>query len=186
MRYWIAGVGMLLALSRLQAAAGPPSYRLDSWTTANGLPSNTISALRQTRDGYLWLATDNGYEGTLSRDTEMNLYRIAQEALNNLMKHAEATTVHVALKQEGPKVRLTIADSGVGFAPGAAAYTRDGDGPGFGLTSIAARVRLLRGTLIIRSSPGQGTTVEVVLDSGVEPGRVVQRPGKPADKAGAT
>ena len=50
----------MLALSlRLQAASGVPSYRLDSWTTANGLPSNTISASHQTRDGYLWLATDN-------------------------------------------------------------------------------------------------------------------------------
>ncbi len=60
------------------------------------------------------------YDGTLSGDTEINLYRIAQEALNNVMKHAQATTLHVALKQEGAKVRLTIADNGVGFAPDAA------------------------------------------------------------------
>ena len=61
MRSWIAGVGVVLACSlRLQAASPLPSYRLDYWTTANGLPSNTISALQQTRDGYLWLATDNG------------------------------------------------------------------------------------------------------------------------------
>ena len=104
-------------------------------------------------------------DGVLARDTEMNLYRIAQEALNNVMKHAQATTLHVALKQEGARVRLTIADNGVGFAPDAAARTRHGDGPGFGLTSIGERVRLLRGTLTIRSAPGQGTTVDVVLDS---------------------
>jgi ligand-binding sensor domain-containing protein len=60
-RSWIAGVGVVLACSlRPQAASILPSYRLDYWTTANGLPSNTISALHQTRDGYLWLATDNG------------------------------------------------------------------------------------------------------------------------------
>ena len=105
------------------------------------------------------------YDGGLARDTEMNLYRIAQEALNNVMKHAQATTLHVALKREGAKVLLTIADNGVGFAPDAAARTRDGDGPGFGLTSISERVRLLRGTLTIRSTPGQGTMVEVALDS---------------------
>jgi signal transduction histidine kinase len=104
-------------------------------------------------------------DGTLSRDIEMSLYRIAQEAVNNAMKHAQATTLHVALKQEGAKVRLTIADNGVGFAADAATRAPEGGGPGFGLTSIAERVRLLHGTLTVRSSPGQGTTVEVVLDS---------------------
>ena len=71
----------------------------------------------------------------------------------------------MALKQEGARIRLTIFDNGVGFAPDAAARTRHGDGPGFGLMSIAERVRLLRGMLTIRSSPGHGTTVGVVLDS---------------------
>jgi signal transduction histidine kinase len=70
----------------------------------------------------------------------------------------------VTLKQEGGKVRLTIADNGVGFAADRAAHIRQGDGHGFGLTGIAERVRLLRGTLAVRSSPGQGTTVDVVLD----------------------
>ena len=104
------------------------------------------------------------YNGGLSRDTEMNLYRIVQEALNNVMKHAQASTVHVALRQEGASVRLTVVDNGVGFAPDAV-RAREGDGPGFGLTGIAERVRLLRGTLTVRSSPGQGTTVDVLLDS---------------------
>jgi signal transduction histidine kinase len=105
------------------------------------------------------------YDGALARDTEMNLYRIAQEALNNVMKHAQATTLHVALTQEAARVRLTIVDDGVGFAPDAAARTRTGVGPGFGLTSIGERVRLLRGRLTIRSTPGQGTTVDVALDT---------------------
>ena len=61
MRSWIAGLPVLLTLSLpLLAASGSPSFQLDTWTTASGLPSNTISALRQTKDGYLWLATDNG------------------------------------------------------------------------------------------------------------------------------
>ena len=61
MRWRFAGLGVLLALSmQLQAASVFPSFQLDSWTTADGLPSNTITAVRQTRDGYLWLATDNG------------------------------------------------------------------------------------------------------------------------------
>jgi signal transduction histidine kinase/ligand-binding sensor domain-containing protein len=124
------------------------------------------------------------YDGTLPGDTEINLYRIAQEALNNVMKHAQATTLHVALKQEGARVRLTIADNGAGFAPDAAANTGQGSGPGFGLTSIAERVRLLRGTLTVRSSPGQGTTLEVVLD-GTRPDLAVRQQDQHAGNARA-
>jgi signal transduction histidine kinase len=114
----------------------------------------------------LHITTDLGLaDGALSREAEISLYRIAQEAINNVMKHAQATTLHVALAQEGVRVRLNVADNGVGFAPDAAARTREGHGPGFGLANIAERVRLLRGTLNVRSAPGQGTTVEVVLES---------------------
>ena len=59
----LADRGSRRAAGALRAASGSsalPAFRLDSWTTANGLPSNTISVVRQTRDGYLWLATDNG------------------------------------------------------------------------------------------------------------------------------
>ena len=104
-------------------------------------------------------------EGALARDSELNLYRIAQEALNNVMKHAQATTLNVALKHEGAKVRLTIVDDGAGFAAEATA-TRSA--PGFGLANIAERVRLLRGTLTVRSAPGAGTTLDVVLDGAPE------------------
>jgi signal transduction histidine kinase/ligand-binding sensor domain-containing protein len=100
-------------------------------------------------------------EGALSRDSELNLYRIAQEALNNVMKHARATTLNVVLKHVGAKVRLTIVDNGAGFAAEATA-TRSASG--FGLANIAERVRLLGGTLTVRSAPGAGTTLDVVLD----------------------
>jgi signal transduction histidine kinase/ligand-binding sensor domain-containing protein len=103
-------------------------------------------------------------DGTLSRETEMSLYRIAQEAVNNVLKHAQATTLHVGLKQEGAKVRLTIADNGAGFAADTAARRADGGAEGFGLANITERVRLLRGTLNVRSAPGQGTTVEVEVN----------------------
>ena len=132
-----------------------------------GLAGTLADTIRRVAEvSSISVTTDvDRYDGALSRETTMNLYRIAQEALNNVMKHAQATTLHVALKQEGAKIRLTISDNGVGFAPEAAARTRHGDGAGFGLMSIAQRVRLLGGKLTVRSSPGQGTTVDVVLDS---------------------
>lgn len=100
--------------------------------------------------------------GLLSREAEMTLYRIAQEALNNLIKHAEATEAKVWLRREADGVRLTITDNGKGFHSQAAAAASPGAG-GFGLTNISERVRLLGGSWVIDSAPGQGTSIEVTL-----------------------
>jgi signal transduction histidine kinase/ligand-binding sensor domain-containing protein len=100
-------------------------------------------------------------DGALSRDTELSLYRIAQEALNNVVKHSQASEAQVVLKREGGGVRLIVEDDGRGFDTHA---PPDHSGkPGFGLNGMSERVRLLGGTLSIRSAPGQGTTVETFL-----------------------
>jgi ligand-binding sensor domain-containing protein/signal transduction histidine kinase len=96
--------------------------------------------------------------GALTSEAEMSLYRITQEALNNMVKHSEATEATVALKREGNRVSLTITDDGKGFSTTSASS-------GFGLTGMNERVRLLKGTLDIRSTPGRGTTVEVTMGS---------------------
>lgn len=88
---------------------------------------------------------------------EVALYRIAQEALNNVKRHADARTVRVVLSGAGDQVVLVIADDGVGFdaqAPSASDLS-------FGLTGIRERVRLLGGALTVESRPGGGTTLRV-------------------------
>jgi signal transduction histidine kinase len=104
-------------------------------------------------------------DGSLTRETEMSLYRITQEAINNMVKHSQATEARVSLKREAAGIRLTINDNGRGFNTHTVAST-DGSGTsqtGFGLTGIAERVRLIDGALTIRSAPGQGTTIEAVV-----------------------
>jgi signal transduction histidine kinase len=100
-------------------------------------------------------------DGALSRDTELSLYRIAQEALNNLVKHSQATEARVVLKHEAGSVRLRVGDNGQGFNPHIP--TSQEHPGGFGLNGIAERVRLLGGTLTVHSAPGQGTSIEAVL-----------------------
>jgi signal transduction histidine kinase len=102
-------------------------------------------------------------DGALSRDTELSLYRIAQEALNNMVKHSDAAEAHVSLKRDGAGVRLVVTDDGRGFDTHAVAPQDPGEKPGFGLNGMAERVRLLGGALSIRSAPGKGTTVETLL-----------------------
>jgi signal transduction histidine kinase len=95
-------------------------------------------------------------EGRLPPRVEEGLYRIAQETLNNVLKHARASKVVVSVSQDAEEVRLEIRDDGVGFDPGEARETA-----GMGLSSVDERAVLMGGTLRIESTPGAGTTVLV-------------------------
>jgi PAS domain S-box-containing protein len=94
----------------------------------------------------------------ISADAALCLYRIAQEALQNVAKHSGAKEARVELQRAADCVRMTVADRGRGFdaeAPGAQA--------GLGLVSMQERARLLNGRLQITSQPGAGTTLEVLI-----------------------
>jgi PAS domain S-box-containing protein len=93
---------------------------------------------------------------TLPRDVALCLYRIAQEALRNIAKHAKTTEAYVALVGTDDAIRLSVWDDGVGFDP-AQIHKK----PGLGLASMEERVRLIRGRLSIQSDPGKGTSIEV-------------------------
>jgi signal transduction histidine kinase/ligand-binding sensor domain-containing protein len=91
---------------------------------------------------------------------EQEFFRIAQEALNNALKHAAASAVIVHLRQENGLTIMEIVDDGVGFDPQSLP-----DRGGMGLKSIRERVDHLRGTLEITSNPGDGTRIKVSSDA---------------------
>ncbi|MBL1127447.1 MAG: GAF domain-containing sensor histidine kinase [Chloroflexi bacterium] len=93
----------------------------------------------------------------LPRRLETGLYRLAQEALQNVSRHAQARRAVVELAFRPAEIRLTVADDGVGFDPTAVPPDR------FGLIGMNERVRLLNGRLHLQSAPGEGTHIEVVL-----------------------
>ena len=90
-----------------------------------------------------------------SQEVEINLYRIAQEALNNTYKHAQASRVDVLLERRDGSLVLIVEDQGVGFDPN----DREQAGSGLGLLGMSERAALIGGTLEIESAPNQGTTV---------------------------
>jgi signal transduction histidine kinase/ligand-binding sensor domain-containing protein len=102
-------------------------------------------------------------DGLFSKEAQMNLYRIAQECTNNIIKHSEATEAKVTLKQEGQTVRLVIEDNGKGFTSKPASSNETGC-RGLGLTSISERARMLGGKEEIYSNPGRGTTITVTVN----------------------
>ena len=95
--------------------------------------------------------------GRLASEIETTLYRIAQEALNNIAKHARAGHVEIILERRQNHVSLVVEDDGVGFDLGGV----DADRRGFGLLGMQERAALVGATLHIESAPGEGTTILV-------------------------
>lgn len=131
------------------------------------------------------------YESNLDEDerlpvaVETALFRIAQEALTNVRRHAGSPRVHVTLDRLESRACLSIRDWGRGFDPAA---PRVGDGPGerVGLNSMQERVALLGGSFLVKSRPGLGTlvTVEVPLPA-EEPDNGERSPMNPAETEGS-
>jgi signal transduction histidine kinase len=94
-----------------------------------------------------------------NKDEAITLYRVVQESLNNVVKHAQASEVRVGVERLTDAVTLTIRDNGRGFSPAAAAVSASG----FGMAGMAERVRMLGGDWRIDSREGQGTLVTIHL-----------------------
>jgi len=90
------------------------------------------------------------------------MYRVAQEALANVARHAGATVVELDLEEEDGRAELRVLDDGRGFDPGGIPRAgTTGPGVGLGLSGMAERARLVGGELDVRSAPGGGTTVSL-------------------------
>ncbi len=95
------------------------------------------------------------------RETALCLFRIAQEALQNVMRHSEAHTVNVVLRPMDGGLILAVRDDGVGFDP-----TAGRQEPSLGLASMRERVSLVHGTLDVESALGQGTSIVAWVPAG--------------------
>jgi len=92
------------------------------------------------------------------------LYRVAQEALRNVVRHSGAGRAQLRLRPDGRGVLLEVEDAGRGFDP-ASSNAR----AGLGLTSLSERIRLVQGRLSIRSEPGLGTRISAWAPAGIRP-----------------
>jgi len=95
----------------------------------------------------------------IRRDISLCLFRIAQEGLRNIAKHAKVTEAKVRLKGQGHTITLTIEDSGIGFDP-----AQKRGQAGLGLVSMEERTRLIQGEFRVQSQPGQGTVIQVTAN----------------------
>jgi signal transduction histidine kinase len=101
----------------------------------------------------------SGSRKELPRQSQEVIYRVAQESLQNIAKHSQATRVNLFVQSTDKRIRLSISDNGAGFLQDAALSKP----MSFGLAGMRERARLLHGNLTIRSAPGKGATVVLEL-----------------------
>ncbi len=134
-------------------------YQLDRLGLTKTIES-MICKVAETHDVRLAVEIDR-IDGLFTPEGEINLFRIVQESVNNIVEHAEATEASATIQREDRSVTVTIRDNGKGFDSTPAA---GGSVPrGFGLVGMAERARMLGGSYEIHSIPGQGTTVRLII-----------------------
>ncbi len=99
----------------------------------------------------------HGMDNRLNNSTEIQLYRIIQELLNNILKHADASEVTIQLLKREEDLNIMVSDNGIGFK------VDNKEFEGMGLKSIKARVAEMNGQVLIDSSKGNGTTVTIEI-----------------------
>lgn len=178
----LTALKMDISLLRMQFGADPDVGRRTN--DMRELVEKTIGVVRQVaanlRPAALnlgigaaleWLVEDFGQRTGIAYELDFSggeialddlrataIFRIVQESLTNVMRHAAAASVAVGLRRDGAALRLEIRDDGRGFD-----YEATRHGPSFGLLGIRERVRGLGGTLDVDSGPGRGTLVSICI-----------------------
>ncbi len=134
----------------------PPSLEND------GALGGSIRELLENISGYVHIPYTFDYdsatgENGISDSVKILLYRIVQEALNNIVKHAHAKNIYVLLARDESDIHLVVEDDGIGFKQMKQRSIRK-----VGLLAMKDSVRLLGGNISIKSAPGKGTRIEVV------------------------
>jgi ligand-binding sensor domain-containing protein/signal transduction histidine kinase len=131
-------------------------YQLDRLGLTKALDA-MVKAVSDSSD--IRFTTDiTDLDSVLPKGAEINLYRIVQESLNNIIKHSAATEASVIVKKDARSIHIEIRDNGKGFVPGS---SNDSAAGGLGLVGIAERAKILGARCEIHSAPGKGTIISI-------------------------
>ncbi|MES2763610.1 MAG: tetratricopeptide repeat protein [Bacteroidota bacterium] len=129
----------------------------------NGLVSAIKEFINQINSDVLKITLNtSGLSNRLESNTEMVLYRVVQESVNNVIKHAQASTLEIQIILDEEGVSLTIEDNGKGFDT-----TKQSEG--IGLQNLRSRITFLKGEIDIQSAPGKGTLIAIFIGSNHQP-----------------
>jgi two-component system, sensor histidine kinase LadS len=119
--------------------------------------SNMIARLKRSTEIKIDFVCLQNIDETIAKELEINVYRILQELMNNVLKHSKASHATVTITQNEHQLLIDIKDNGVGFDTEKMALSNAGNG----FTSIKERVKILKGEMKIVSEKQKGTTVEI-------------------------
>ena len=121
-----------------------------------GLKEAMLDICRQLSGDTKFQCNFNGLDVKLDKDLEIAIYRIIQELMINVLKHAEASIGRVDVEVALRWIKITVEDNGKGMMPG-------GKTKGIGLPSVKSKVKLLKGDMDLNSEPGKGTKIHIRL-----------------------
>lgn len=130
-----------------------------------GLTSTIEQMVRHIRDSsdMEFITEIDNIDGLLSKESEINLYRVVQECVNNVLKHSAATKSWLLIKRTASGAEITCRDNGQGFDPEATSRKGGAGQGGMGLISMAERVLMLGGKYTIESAAGKGAMIRVTI-----------------------
>ena len=136
-------------------------YQLDRLGLTKALRSMVESVGKASKTAFSSSIDD--IDDLLTPEYQIGFYRITQECLSNILKHAEANEANVVVRRNGTRLQLSVSDNGKGFTTSSAnTEARKG---GFGLINISERVQLFAGKLEIQSAPMKGATINIDIDT---------------------
>ena len=117
---------------------------------------NIIKDVMEVEPVKIFFTSESTIENRMNIKFKLNVFRIVQEQLNNIVKHAKATEITITLSQNKKLIFLTISDNGVGFDTGRKSK-------GIGLSNIISRAKLYNGTANFISQPNHGCSLDIVF-----------------------
>jgi signal transduction histidine kinase/ligand-binding sensor domain-containing protein len=136
-------------------------YQLDQFGLTEGIVA-IVNRLGSS-GGIRFTVDVDPIDGLFSPTDESHLFRVIQEATNNIVKHSGATEAAVRVQRDPGRLRVRVEDNGRGFAHDAMVATDGSSREGFGLPGLAERVRILCGALQVRSEPGRGAHLDITI-----------------------
>jgi signal transduction histidine kinase len=143
-----------------QITHGLRPYQLDRLGLTQAMRATVSRA--STNSPILFASRVEDIDTVFDKDSEIHVYRIVQESINNIIKHSAATEAAVVIKNRQAGVSISVRDNGRGFDVGAMRTSQPAD-LGYGLSGIAERVRILGGHLNIDSRTGEGASLTIEI-----------------------
>ena len=159
----IAGVASEAIEAARDIAHNLRPYQIDQLGLTKAIESITQRVSKSSTIAFS--ASIEDIDNLMTKESEINLYRIIQESVNNVLKHSGARTSAVRVRHEAHRLLVNVEDDGRGFNPREPGKNQQ-DQSGFGLKGIAERVKILRGEFSMHSSPGSGTKLTIEIPVG--------------------